>query len=162
MNYVDDAMDIAVSVVMAACMIVMGIWCQGALLRLYHEPLVEKTAPNTALHDPAPPRNYSASDCLLEMVCNDAYCPDPAVVLFQRQVWNSNNIDDTRITRSCLVKFDPSWFNEKEVSIEGVWSNFFRYVMDCDTSDWELQFNADGTPKQWVCTLYKKSEVPAP
>lgn len=139
---VDDIVDIAVGVLITAIMLFMGVWCWRYLVTLYSQPVIEKTAPTVQFNGRAPEHVYTGEDCLLELVINDVYCPEP------------NKIQFTYNGSSRTVTYDASWFSNKEFRINTLWDEFFKDAVNATHVDFELVYKADGvTPDKWVATM---------
>ena len=139
---VDDVIDIAVGVLLTAIMLFMGVWCCRYLSNLYNQPVIEKTAPTVATSALAPEHVYTGQDCLLELVINDVFCPEPNVVKF---VYG---------TETQTITYDTEWFGDKEDHINALWDNFFKQAINSPRVTFELVYKADGkTPDYWLATM---------
>lgn len=146
---VDDYIDVALGVLMTAMMLFMGVWCWRYLTNLYSQPVIEKTAPTVQFNGRAPEHVYTGKDCLLELVINDAFCPDPNVIKFVAA--------DTGA--STTITYASNWFMNKEENINSRWTNFFKTYSKYEYVVFDLIYQSDGiTPSYWLATMYK--EVP--
>lgn len=149
---VDDIIDIALGVLMTAMMLAMGFWCQRYLVNIYTQPVIEKTAPTVQSDALYMEHAVTGKDCLLELVINDAYCPTPNKVVFQK-CWN------TGADGSYTIEYNTNWYQNKEAKINEAWTAFFSSVVNCPRSTSELIYKADGvTPDHWLITLHTSEE----
>ncbi len=144
---VDDIIDVAVGVLITAILLYMGVWCWRYLLDLYHQPVVEKTAPTVLLQARAPEYVYTGKDCLLELVVNDTFCPEPATMQFVYEASTTGNKEYT-------ITYDKAWFDNKEDNIKQAYAEFFISAVNANHVEFEIVYDADGvTPHHWLATM---------
>lgn len=183
MNHVDDAIDIAISTIFIAFMLVLGIWCTQSLKALYAQPVIEKTAPTVQLNRLAPEHEYDGASCLLELVVNDAFCPDPGTVhyyiiteaqvnsFYKSPPQNGNDYyskswfeevarratagqpDYMSSIKKTTITYNATWFSDKERSINNKWDAFFKDATWNATSKWHLFYSSAGEPVYWECVI---------
>lgn len=136
MRHVDDAIDLATTVVLMVCMLTMCVWCQAYLRSLQATPVFEKTAPLVQF-DKLEEHVYSAKDLLLGLVVGDELRPDPGIV---------NLYDEAGHTYT--INFNAAWFGDKEGSINAAWNGFFKDCINCNSSTWTLRYT-NGVPTHW-------------
>lgn len=141
MQHIDDFIDMAITTLVAAFMLIIGVYCYNVLNHVAAQPVIEKTAPTVTLSQLAPERIYTGKDCLLGLVSNDEYCPDPAKVVF---TYNGN---------SYTVTYDQTWFNTWETNIQKAWTEFFSSAVSATVSEWTLVYNSSGVPIYWEVAL---------
>ena len=152
---VDDIIDIALGVLMTAMMLAMGFWCQLYLVNLYAQPVIEKTAPTVQSDALYMEHAVTGKDCLLELVINDAYCPKPNKVVFQK-CWAPG------ADGAYAIEYNSAWYSTKEDNINKAWRQFFNSAsasgfkpVDCPRTTSALVYKADGvTPDHWLITLH--------
>lgn len=144
---VDDVIDVAIGVLMTAMMLAVGFWCQRYLVNLYSQPVIEKTAPTVQSDALYMEHAITGRDCLLELVINDTFTPNPQKVVFQK----CDNPGNTY-----PITYNANWFSNKEENINKAWTSFFRTGVNYPRTTWELVYKADGvTPDYWLVTLHK-------
>lgn len=137
MREIGDGFDILVGLLALILMITACAWSLACIRRNSEILVDEKSAIHNVYGIEAEEPERTAKDALMSLVVNDAYVPDPASVVFRYGA------------STYTINFDTSYFEDKEVSINKAWAEFFSDKMDTKIASTEL----DLVHGQWIVQL---------
>lgn len=135
MRSVQDALDLAISVVAMSVMLFVCVWSLDAIKASSEVPVIEKTAVHNVYGVEVVQPQQTAEDALMMLVVNDSFVPYPNRVEF---LYGTNS--------TYTIVYNDAYFVDKEASINKAWTEFFYNKMDTVVES--VQLSSDGSSWQ--------------